>query len=279
MAFAEAGGVRLYYEFTGPDDGPTILQFGGSLFGRHNFGLVNDGFRERGFRLLSFDSRGYGQSDRPLEQYTIEGWADEGAALLDALGLERVLVHGASMGGMVAIAFAGRHPHRTIAASSDGGFAKPDVARQAFMRVWRQMAESTPWDTWCELITIQALGAEFLESPAGENMFELVRDVVALMDPYTVRQACLAMEKMDLSALVPEISRPLLMTHGALDIICPARMAPSGLGAHQMAERNSRVSVHEFPGVGHADMVECPEAAVRVVSDFFEQELRTEAAA
>ena len=81
-------------------------------------------------------------------------------------------------------------------------------------------------------------------------MFELVRDMVALMDPYTVRQACLAMEKMDLSALVPEISRPLLMTHGALDIICPARMAPSGLGAHQMAELNPQISVHEFPGIG-----------------------------
>ena len=62
-----------------------------------------------------------GQSDCPREQYTIEGWADEGATLLDAVELDRVLVHGASMGGMVAIAFAGRHSHRAIAASSDGG--------------------------------------------------------------------------------------------------------------------------------------------------------------
>lgn len=265
--------MRLFWELTGPEDGPVILQLGGSLFGRHNFGLVNDGFRARGFRLLSFDARGYGASDRPREPYTIECWADEGAALLDALELDRVLVHGASMGGMVAIAFAGRHPERTIAACSDGGFAKPDAARRAFMRVWRHMAESTPWDTWCELITIQALRAEFLESPAGENMFELVRDIVALMDPYTVRQACLAMEHMDLSPLVPEISRPLLMTHGSLDIICPAEMAPSGLGAHRMAALNPQVTVHEFPGIGHADLVECPEEAVRVVGEFFEQEL------
>ena len=82
--------VRLYYELTGPDDGPVVLQFGGGLFGRHNFGLVNDGFRER-FRLLSFDARGYGASDHPREQYSIELWADDGAALLDAVGLERVL--------------------------------------------------------------------------------------------------------------------------------------------------------------------------------------------
>ena len=70
-------GIQLYYEFTGPEDAPVILQFGGGLFGRHNFGLVNDGFRER-FRLISFDARGYGASDHPREQYTIDGWAEDG---------------------------------------------------------------------------------------------------------------------------------------------------------------------------------------------------------
>ena len=51
-------GLQLYYELTGPEDGPVVLQFGGGLFGRHNFGLVNDGFREH-FRLLSFDATRY----------------------------------------------------------------------------------------------------------------------------------------------------------------------------------------------------------------------------
>src|SRR5262245_53882164 len=92
------GDVQLYYELTGPDDGPIVLQFGGGLFGRHNFGLVNDGFRDRGFRLLAFDARGYGASSCPREAYTIDGWAADGIALLDALELDRVLVHGTSMG-------------------------------------------------------------------------------------------------------------------------------------------------------------------------------------
>ena len=43
--------TRIYYELTGSDDGPVVIQFGGGLFGRHNFGAVNDGFREAGFRL------------------------------------------------------------------------------------------------------------------------------------------------------------------------------------------------------------------------------------
>jgi pimeloyl-ACP methyl ester carboxylesterase len=102
-------GIQLYYELTGPEDAPVILQFGGGLFGRHNFGLVNDGFRQK-FRLLSFDARGYGASSSPREAYTIEGWADDGAALLDAVGLERAFVHGTSMGGMIAIAFTAKYP-------------------------------------------------------------------------------------------------------------------------------------------------------------------------
>src|SRR6266571_5205600 len=107
MPYAEIDdGVNLYYELTGPEDGPVILQLGGGLFGRHNFGLVNDGFRAAGFRLLSFDARGYGASSAPRERYTIEGWAEDAARLLDAVGLDRALVHGTSMGGMIAIALA-----------------------------------------------------------------------------------------------------------------------------------------------------------------------------
>ena len=157
------------------EDGPTILQFGGGLFGRHNFGAVNDGFQEAGFRLLAFDARGYGASDHPHEQFTIEGWADDGAALLDALGLDRVLVHGTSMGGMIAIAFAAKHGERTIAACADVAFAKPDVYRRTLFRVWRRMAESMPWDDFSDHVTTQAVGPKFLESEEGKDTFELVR--------------------------------------------------------------------------------------------------------
>jgi pimeloyl-ACP methyl ester carboxylesterase len=265
-------GTRLYYELTGPDDAPTILQLGGGLFGRHNFGLVNDGFRER-FRLLSFDARGYGASDSPREKYTIEAWADDAAGLLDAVGIERSYVHGTSMGGMIAIAFTAKFPERTIAACADVAFAKPDVYRRTLFRVWRRMAESMPWDDFSDHVTTQAVGARFMESPEGAEIFEMVRSIVMLNDPYTVRQACLAMEEMDLSPLVPQISRPLLMTNGTHDILCPPDLAPSGLGARRMAELNEHVTLVEFPDIGHADLVECPADAVRIVTGFFERAL------
>jgi 3-oxoadipate enol-lactonase len=266
-------GVRLYYELTGPEDGPIVLQLGGGLFGRHNFGLVNDGFRERGFRLLSFDARGYGASSCPREAYTIEGWASDAAALLDSVGFDRVLVHGTSMGGMIAIAFTAVHPERTVAACADVAFAKPDRYRRTVFRVWRRMAEEMAWDEFSDHVTTQAVGARFMESPEGENIFQLVRDIVGLNDPYTVRQACLAMENMDLSPLIPKIERPLLMTNGTHDVLCPPDLAPSGLGARKMAELNEHVELVEFPDIGHADLVECPQDAIRIVGDFFERAL------
>ena len=275
MPFVEANGVNLFYEFSGPEDGPVIIQYGGGLFGRHNFGMVNDGMRANGFRLLAFDARGYGQSSCPREPYTIEGWADDGAALVRALGLKKVLVHGTSMGGMIATAFVAKYPELTIAACSDVAFAKPDLYRKTTFRIWRRMTECMAWDDFSDHVTTQAVGAKFMESPEGEGCFEMIRSIVMLNDPYTVRQACLAMENMDLTPLVKKIKRPLLMTNGTHDVLSPPEMGPSGLAARKMVKLNPKhLSLVEFPDIGHADLLECPQDAIRIVSKFFKQHLK-----
>src|SRR5207248_10843847 len=165
--------------------------------------------------------------------------------------------------------FAALYPERVIAACADVAFAKPDVYRRTLFRVWRRMAEAMPWDDLSDHVTTQAVGAKFLESEEGKDTFELVRAVIGWNDPYTVRQACLAMENMDLTELVPKIERPLLMTNGTYDILCPPELAPSGLGARRMSELNDNVTLVEFPDIGHADLVECPQDAIRIVTDFF----------
>ncbi len=275
MPFATVDDTRLYYELTGPEDGPLILQFGGSLFGRQNFNSVNDGFRER-FRLLSYDASGYGRSDQPIEMYSIEGWADEAAGLLDELGIERTLCHGTSMGGMIAIAFAARYPEKTIAACADCAFARCDVYRRTMFRTWRKMAEAMPLDDFCDLLTIQAVGAGFLEE--NPEVFDNVKRIVAMNSPYTVRQACLAMERMDLEPLVERIRRPILFTNGSRDIMTPPDLAPSGFSARQIVERVPEFArLHEFPHIGHADLLEVPDEAVRVVTAFFKEVLAAEA--
>jgi pimeloyl-ACP methyl ester carboxylesterase len=277
MPFANVDDTKIYYEFTGREDGPLILQFGGSLFGRQNFHSVNDGFRER-FRLLSYDASGYGRSDQPIEMYSIEGWADEGAGLIDELGIDRVLCHGTSMGGMIAVAFAAKYPEKTIAACADCAFARCDVYRRTMFRTWRKMAESGPLDDFCDLLTIQAVSADFIE--ANPDIFDTVRSVVSKNAPYTVRQACLAMETMDLEELARSIRVPILFTNGTKDIMTPPDLAPSGFSARQIVEAvPEHAELYEFPEIGHADLLEAPEEAVQVVSGFFEKVLARESEA
>ena len=274
MPFATVGDTRIYYEFTGDEDRPLIFQFGGSLFGRQNFGMVNDGFRAS-FRLLSYDATGYGRSDAPIENYTIEGWADEGAGLLDVLGIERAFVHGTSMGGMIAIAFTAKYPEKTIAGCADCSFARCDVYRRTMFANWRRTVEALPMDEFCNLLTIQAVSATFIED--NPDIFDMVRSVVSKNSPYTVCQACLAMETMDLEPLVPEIRRPLLLTNGSRDVMTPPDLAPSGFSARQIAGAVPQWAVlHEFPEIGHADLLECPDEAVSVVSAFFQDVLEKE---
>lgn len=277
MPFADVDDVRLYYEFTGPEDAPLILQFGGSLFGRQNFDAVNDGFREN-FRLLSFDASGYGRSTQPLTEYSIETWAREGAGLLDALGIERALTHGTSMGGMIALAFTALFGEKTIASCADCAMARCDTYRRVMFRNWRQQCEALPLDDFCDLLTIQAVGAGFLEDNPG--VFDSVKRIVAMNSPYTVRQACLAMERMDLEPLVDQIARPILFTNGSRDIMTPPDLAPSGYSARQIVERVPEFArLHEFPHIGHADLLEAPEEAVKVVTAFFKEVLAAEPSA
>ena len=63
-------------------------------------------------RVIAFDARGFGESPLAAGPLTMEGCADDAAALLDRLGIERAVVGGCSMGGYAALAFARRHPRR-----------------------------------------------------------------------------------------------------------------------------------------------------------------------
>jgi 3-oxoadipate enol-lactonase len=268
MPFADVGDSRIYYEFTGPEDAPLILQFGGSLFGRRNFDSVNDGFRKN-FRLLSYDATGYGKSSQFLTEYTIESWADEGAALLDALGIERVFAHGTSMGGMICLAFTAKYPDKVIASCADCAMARPDTYRRMMFRNWRQQAAALPLDDLSDLLPIQALGADFIDANPG--IFESIRRLVNINSPYTVRQCCLAMEAMDLEPLVDQIRRPILFTNGSRDFMTPPDLAPTGYSVRQIAERLPEyATLHEFHNIGHADLLEAADEAVEIVTAFFQ---------
>ncbi|HYW03622.1 MAG TPA: alpha/beta hydrolase [Gammaproteobacteria bacterium] len=101
--------VRTCFAITGQGT-PVVLLHGlqGDL---SNFAGLVPGLAER-HRVLAFDQRGSGWTDKPAQRYSTARYADDTARLMDALEIDRAHVFGVSMGGMVAQEFALRHPQR-----------------------------------------------------------------------------------------------------------------------------------------------------------------------
>ena len=83
---ARVNGVDLWYEISG--EGEPVVQIHGAGFGHFNFAPATPELAKR-FKVVDFDLRGYGKSDRPVQHYDMEVWADDVAGLLDALDIAR----------------------------------------------------------------------------------------------------------------------------------------------------------------------------------------------
>tara|TARA_Y100001970_G_scaffold267935_1_gene358604 strand:- start:66220 stop:67047 length:828 start_codon:yes stop_codon:yes gene_type:complete len=269
MPKVSANGINIYYELMGK--GEPLALIGGSLFGRQNFGMVWEGLSKH-FQLISYDQRGYGQSDRPLQSYDLDLWADDLAALLDSLNIERSHVMGTSAGGMIALKFAAKYPDRCIGVVSDCAFAKCDTMRKIMFRTWRHMA--TSWGCspeFADHVVTQAVGADFLDGPDGSGLIDMVRTVVGLNSPQTVVQACLAMENMDLRKDVKKIKNPTLIITASRDMLTPMYTGPKGAGSKWVAENIKDCELKVYKDIGHADLVECPEETISATIKFLKK--------
>lgn len=123
MPYLRANGLNIMFERAG--QGEPLLFLGGTgwdLRQRPN-PMTSDLIRH--FNLICFDQRGMGQTDKPVGPYTMEDYACDALAVMDALELEKAHVVGYSFGGMVAQEMAIRWPERigslVLAASAAGG--------------------------------------------------------------------------------------------------------------------------------------------------------------
>jgi pimeloyl-ACP methyl ester carboxylesterase len=105
-----AGDVELYYESLG-EGTPMVLQAHDHtpwLFGQAAV------FSQR-YRFLTYDRRGTGRSSSPLGDWSAADLANDLAGFLDALGIDKAIVGGSSLGGVVTAQFAVDHPGRALA--------------------------------------------------------------------------------------------------------------------------------------------------------------------
>src|ERR1700754_5239679 len=117
MEFLVRDGVRLAYKDTGSSGSPIVLVHGWCC--NHTFldlqakylGMAHRArYLSKSHRVISVDLRGHGESDAPVQEYSMAAFADDLAWICKKLGLEKPLLIGHSMGGNVSLEVAARYP-------------------------------------------------------------------------------------------------------------------------------------------------------------------------
>ena len=235
----EVNGVKLWHRITG--EGDPVAQIHGAGFGHFNFDPATPELSKR-FRIVDFDMRGYGQSDRPVQHYDMEVWADDLAGLLDALGIDRAHVHGTSMGGMIAIVFAGKYPERTRSVVINCAAAKLGPSGRLIFKNWIDIARLDPEGPGsrllAELITWQALSRRFLaERGRGRARRPGSRRSCATptgsrCSPRRARR-CATWTS---ATWLPRITSPALVLGGDEDVMTPWDQGPDAAGQQAIAD-------------------------------------------
>ncbi len=108
--FTGASDNRLAADMSGPEDAPTVILLHGGGQTRHSWARAHKVLAARGYRVVSLDARGHGESDWVANgDYTLEAQVADLLGVIDAIGGRPALV-GASMGGTHSLIACGRHP-------------------------------------------------------------------------------------------------------------------------------------------------------------------------
>jgi 3-oxoadipate enol-lactonase len=214
-----------------------------------------------GCRCLAPDLRGFGAS--PVAgPHTMDQYADDVAAMLDALGIERAVIAGLSMGGYVALALWRRHRERIRALVLADTRATPDspeaaAKRVELMAVAREGGAAAVAERQIVALlgtTTRAKHPEIEEDVRGLILRAPVEGIVGALDAI--------MHRADSTPLLPTIDVPTLIVVGAEDTIT----TPAESQAMHAAIAGSRIEIIE--GAGHLSNLERPAAFNTVVSEF-----------
>src|SRR2546429_2446809 len=272
----EVNAVNLWHRITG--EGEPVVQIHGAGFGHFNLDPATPVLSQH-FQVVDFDMRGYGASDKPLQHYDMEVWADDVAGLLDALELDAAHVHGTSMGGMIAIVFAGKYPRRTTSVVINCAAAKLGTAGRLVFKNWIDIARLDPDGPGsrilAELIAWQALAKRFLETPDGVAAIDTIQQILRDSNRIEVfTAACQAMCDMDLRPWLPKIQAPALVLGGDEDLMTPWDQGPDGAGQDAIYEGIGNAEKHVIAGSNHSTVFDNTEEHNRVVIDFFTRHSR-----
>jgi pimeloyl-ACP methyl ester carboxylesterase len=274
-----ADGLRLFARDYPAEDSPRrapVICIHGLTRNSADFENVAPYLAALGRRIVVVDVRGRGRSDRDPQpgRYQVPTYVQDALAVLDAFEIPRAVYIGTSMGGLISMMTAAMAPQRMVACVlNDIG---PVVDPAGLKRIASYVGKSGPFAAWDDLIaavrTTQAIAYPDArpafwaavarrvgrENPDGSIAFDYDPAIARAFEPPKEGTPAPAPDLMPLFKALSE--RPVLVVRGALSDILSAE------GVAAMREVNPRLQSVEVPRVGHAPMLDEPEARAALTS-------------
>jgi len=260
-------GVAIAYETFGARDGEPLVLIQGLGADSRGWALQRMALRRR-HRCFAIDNRGAGGTSHAPHPLSLERMADDVVAVLDAEGVERAHVMGASMGGAVAQILAVRHPARVRSLVLACTACRNPEWRRELLAEW---AEAVARDG---MAALTGEGLRWLVGPRLRRRFGVWLNLMARIllqaspENFVAQvEAILAVDD-ELRFELTSVRVPTLVITGTQDLLTP-------LGdAEELHELISTSRLFELRGAGHSLMVEAPNAYNRAVVDFLETSAR-----
>lgn len=261
-----AGGVKLHVREWGQPGGIPLLLIHGWSQSLLCWTKQHEGELRDQFRVVAVDLRGHGMSEVPLEaeQY-VDGdkWADDVAAIIDQLTLDKPILVGWSYGGFVISDYVRKHGQNKIAGINFVGAAVV-LGKKASPFIgpgFQQNAlAACEADLPTNIAAIRRLLRAFFVTPISQDDFELALAFNMVVHPQI--RAFLIQRELDFVPILESIEVPVLVTHGRSDnLVLPAM-------ADLISEHCKSAETSWYDGVGHAPFLEEPKRFDRELARF-----------
>ncbi len=263
MAFAVAAdGTRIHYELSGKADGTPVVMIQGLGVDSRGWALQRARFG-RTHRVLTFDNRGVGQTDRPIGEYDLEVMAADAITCMDTVGFARAHIMGASMGGVISQVIAVRYPERVRGLVLACTACRHHQWRRELLNEWAQDVEAHGMSAFVSSEAMHWLIGPRIQRRFGVFINILGRLVLQTKPDSFVKQvrAILSMSDAMRDELV-HITAPTLVITGTQDSLTPVG------DAEELHELIAGSKLTLISGAAHGVMAESPNAFNRAVLEF-----------
>ena len=265
MPFVSAlDSTRIHYEVTGRVGRTPVLMIQGLGASKNAWNLQRIAMATR-FRIISFDNRGAGRSDKPTEPFTLEQMADDAIAVLDAAGIETAHVVGASMGGVISQIVAVKYPQRVRSLTLVCTACRNHPWRQELLQSWAKTAEEKG------MIEVGKEAAQWVMSPRSFRRlvpaFTWMGPLAALRPRHSfVSQINAILDtREDLVDQLSTITAPTMVIVGNQDILTPRG------DSEEIAERIPNAELVVISGAAHGLMMEHSSTFNKILIEFLQR--------